>query len=155
MSVDRCSNNNNKHAYAGIQWLFYTSKSPIGTPGSAALRPSLTSVVEGRGCPPSEMTCGWLLALAGTGKIRPDPSNNPNHICSIQVYRYMIVFCAQNTYVVWITYVRITYVACSLCITALSLTHTHSYATFAPIDLLRFETPSRCVMCVFSSPLDV
>jgi hypothetical protein len=52
------NNNNNKHAYAGIQWLFYTSKSPIGTPGTAALRPSLTSVVEGWGCPPSEMTCG-------------------------------------------------------------------------------------------------
>ena len=51
-------NYHNKHAYAGIQRLFYTSKSPIGTPGTAALRPSLTSVVEGRGCPPFEMTCG-------------------------------------------------------------------------------------------------
>jgi hypothetical protein len=37
MADNNNNNNNNKHAYAGIQCLFYTWKSPVGTPGTAAL----------------------------------------------------------------------------------------------------------------------
>jgi hypothetical protein len=65
------------------QGLFYTSKSPIGTPGAAALRPSLTSVVEGRGCPPSEMICGWLLALAGTGNYPSGSTGTSRHLSRV------------------------------------------------------------------------
>jgi len=46
------------------QWLFFIFKSPIGAPGAATFVGALlvllaqsTSVVEGRGCPPSEVAC--------------------------------------------------------------------------------------------------
>jgi hypothetical protein len=90
-------NKNNKHAYAGIQWLFYTSKSPIGTPGTAALRPSITSVVEGRGCPPSEMTCGWLLALAGTGNYPSGSTGTSRHLSRARTVAAWLLLGWQNT----------------------------------------------------------
>jgi hypothetical protein len=47
---DNDNNDNNKHAYAYTNDCFYTSKSPIDTPSTAALWPNLASVADGQSC---------------------------------------------------------------------------------------------------------
>jgi hypothetical protein len=54
-------NNNNKHAYAGVND-FYTSKSPIGTPNTAAFWPTQQLALLGI-IPPTEVTQRLVLWL--------------------------------------------------------------------------------------------